>query len=399
MRYPCLSLAFTVLASLVLPGCFLDRAPLPGDAGQRDGGGVAELDGGSRDACTPATEACNGRDDDCDGVVDDGLTRACSTACGAGTESCAGGTWVGCTALQPAAETCNNLDDDCNGRIDDGLTRDCSTACGAGTERCSGGVWMGCDAPTAAAEACNDLDDDCNGMIDDGVTRPCTGTCGDGFQRCSGGVWSTTCMPTATSVETCNGIDDDCNGAIDDGLTRACSTACGSGTETCTAGAWVGCTAPPVATETCNAIDDDCDGQVDDGSVCPCAVRSHLGRTYMFCTSAADWAGSRATCTDHGYDLATIGSADENTWVSSTAIAIAMGDYWIGLNDQDDENTFVWASGASSYRAWSSGQPSNNPGEQDCVYIEDGSDTFYEVAGQWNDYDCGTALDFICEIP
>jgi hypothetical protein len=59
----------------------------------------------------PGAEDCNGLDDDCDGLVDDGVTNACG-ACG-----------------DVPAETCNGLDDDCNGLVDDGVTNACG-ACG-----------------------------------------------------------------------------------------------------------------------------------------------------------------------------------------------------------------------------------------------------------------------------
>nr|MDQ3034265.1 M23 family metallopeptidase [Myxococcota bacterium] len=42
---------------------------------------------GAACACTPSAESCNGRDDDCDGRTDEGVTRACSSACGAGTQA------------------------------------------------------------------------------------------------------------------------------------------------------------------------------------------------------------------------------------------------------------------------------------------------------------------------
>ena len=114
------------------------------------------MSGSVVDSCTPGTpgaETCNNIDDDCDGTVDDGLTRPTSCGVGAcastGTETCSAGSWGGntCTAGTPAAETCNNIDDDCDGTVDDGLTR--PTACGVGacaatgTETCSAGTWGG----------------------------------------------------------------------------------------------------------------------------------------------------------------------------------------------------------------------------------------------------------------
>ena len=166
--------------------------------------------------CEPPIEDCNGADDDCDGSTDERLApRMCSGSCGGGTESCAGGTWSGCTATSPMPETCNNLDDDCDSRIDEMLTRACSTACGSGTETCTLGSFVGCTAP-------------------------------------------------APRTEICNGVNDDCDAATDENITRACSSACGTGTERCTSGAFFGCTAPAVPAESCNRADDDCDTVVDE---------------------------------------------------------------------------------------------------------------------------------------
>ncbi len=160
-----------------------------------------------------AIEACNVRDDNCNGQTDEGLSRPCSTMCGSGTETCSGGQWVNCTAPQPItclnydncqvgpmcvatcpstpSESCNGRDDNCNGQTDEGLSRPCSTMCGPGTETCSGGQWVNCTAPQpkncmnynscqveamcvsscpgAPAETCaNGKDDNCNGQTDEG---------------------------------------------------------------------------------------------------------------------------------------------------------------------------------------------------------------------------------------
>jgi len=40
---------------------------------QDSGASDAGVDGGRSDACVPRAEVCNGRDDDCDGVADDGV--------------------------------------------------------------------------------------------------------------------------------------------------------------------------------------------------------------------------------------------------------------------------------------------------------------------------------------
>jgi hypothetical protein len=116
-----------------------------------------------------ATETCDTVDEDCDEAVDEDVTRACMTACGAGTESCVGGAFVGCDAPPVGTESCNGADDDCDGATDEALSRACSTACGAGTETCSMGSWVMCDAPPTAVETCNLTDDDCDGACDEMV--------------------------------------------------------------------------------------------------------------------------------------------------------------------------------------------------------------------------------------
>ena len=92
---------------------------------------------GATCACVPSAETCNNRDDDCDGRVDDGLSRSCYTGpsgtagrgiCRNGSQSCGAGRWGGCSGqVVPRAETCNRLDDDCDGRVDDGV---CATDAG-----------------------------------------------------------------------------------------------------------------------------------------------------------------------------------------------------------------------------------------------------------------------------
>src|SRR5262249_35191484 len=85
----------------------------------------------------PTAELCNGIDDNCNGAVDDNPTDVggpCGSACPGGTVvgcvgQCAPGTLVcsagargGCGSVGPSPETCNGRDDDCDGTVDDNLT-------------------------------------------------------------------------------------------------------------------------------------------------------------------------------------------------------------------------------------------------------------------------------------
>ena len=88
-----------------------------------------------------------------------------------------------------------------------------------------------------------------------------------------------------------------------------------------------------------------------------------------FTSSGVNWIDARADCISRGYDLVTISSYKENALVFGTALlAYGWNAYcWIGINDIDNEGTFVWADGSGSkYRQWVSGQPHDSSGNEDC---------------------------------
>jgi hypothetical protein len=160
-----------------------------------DGDGVsaeADCDEADRRRFPGATETCDTVDEDCDESVDEMVSNACMTACGAGTETCVGGAFTGCDAPPVLTESCNAVDDDCDGATDESLSRACTTACGSGDETCSGGAWVMCDAPPVLTETCNLMDDDCDGSCDEsvsgcrrGVHRSYKGSSGEHFYTTS----------------------------------------------------------------------------------------------------------------------------------------------------------------------------------------------------------------------
>ncbi len=305
------------------------------------------------------SERCNGADDDCDQAIDEdfpGLGSACSEGVGAcydpGNLVCtADQSGVECDAVAgtPSAEICNNLDDDCDGLIDDGISctgcqpvctdaagcdicngidEDCDTifdedftpgtcgvdigACSFGTTSCTAGVVSCVGGQGPVTEACNGIDDDCDTIVDgmsspcyppatagcDVMTGTCQGICSFGVATCDDFPNTPACVGAVTPIgeiacnltdddcdglvdegagpEQCNGQDDDCDGSIDEGVAvtdpdigDACGTppfigtcqpgaiACIAGTQQC-----VGEVNP--TSETCNNLDDDCDGTPDD---------------------------------------------------------------------------------------------------------------------------------------
>lgn len=89
-----------------------------------------------------APETCDGLDNDGDGYTDNKyynsselITRPCWTACGAGVQTCTRGAFVNCDAPPVRQEICNGIDDDCDGLVDNGPGQlDCpaGTACFSG---------------------------------------------------------------------------------------------------------------------------------------------------------------------------------------------------------------------------------------------------------------------------
>ncbi|MCG8557326.1 MAG: hypothetical protein MJD61_18865, partial [Proteobacteria bacterium] len=293
MRSGMAAVCFAILLA-AFAGCsrsHLHGPALPDAAGGADAAADAATDASS-DACMPETERCNAVDDDCDGMVDESLSRACGSdvgACRAGSQRCQEGVWDSCTgALGRVLESCNGVDDDCDGKLDEALMRPCGStvgACEAGAETCSDGSWHSCTALGPSMEACDGmLDEDCDGTVDEGcdcvtgTARPCgsdVGACKAGSQLCEAGAWAACQDAVHPSLERCNAVDDDCDGKLDEALMRPCGSdvgVCQAGDETCTAGAWVDCSAIGPGPERCNDLDDDCDGSLDEGLRCapPC---------------------------------------------------------------------------------------------------------------------------------
>lgn len=257
-----------LLATLLVAACNSYDADLLGSA---------PTVSANRSECRGRTEICNNRDDDCDGIIDEGASPSCSldharSHCSAGTcvlDACDEG-YLSCdddsaNGCEHELAACGGCDAQCDasmprdsepprvdaGKISEAVT-DADADAGVGERDNDAGSEQPC-----TPERCDGVDNDCDGRTDEGLLCNCTASAPTGqgpecdrcaCERCSAPLaqcltsgsadWDTSCGALMRCVGK-NTLDGKCSEDAD------CGSACGS--------EWVGAGWRP--NRACNAND------------------------------------------------------------------------------------------------------------------------------------------------
>lgn len=306
------SAALLVLATAVLAGCSVDVHGL---------GGVVD----SGPPCPLTEERCNGLDDDCDGMVDEGFDLL-RDALNCGT----------CGFVCPedpdhAAPIC--------------VAGTCEVSCDLGWLDCVAGM-PGCETSISDPRHCGRCGNPCGGLVCDGsptTTYMCSETCTEGRTLCS-----SSCVDVATDTAHCGGCDNVCASpphASGICLASTCDLSCDSGYADCDARPTNGCEQSLATVASCGMCDvacapdhaigtcttgtcavarcdsgwGDCDDMTSNGCETSLTTSSNCGGCGVACSGATPLCNTvggmracSATCPS-GLDLCSGGCVDTDT--------------------------------------------------------------------------------------
>jgi hypothetical protein len=226
------------------------------------------------------TETCDNRDEDCDGLVDEGTLPGIGVSCdpggfgdvgecSTGTTQCSFGVVSCAGVVGPSSETCNDLDDNCDGTADEPFDKlNDPRYCGGCNSPCAlDHAVAGCANGSCTVAACLPGFVDADGLPGNGCEYGCS----------------------PTGPEVCDGVDNDCDGDIDTAdsnlilpVSNFCRSAgaCSGTVPTCVADpcggtvAWQclyagateadSCGDLPLQEVRCDNIDGDCDTRTDE---------------------------------------------------------------------------------------------------------------------------------------
>lgn len=345
-----LSLGLSILVSVSAAACSPYDAKLieGGPGGTSGSGGMSGTGGmggnggtgGSGGTCVPTgPEVCDTKDNDCNGMLNDGTAAASCQMMG----------------VVNATSSCTN-----GGQC---LMRSCHP----GFYDCDRNPGTGCERPEATTPCgfCSRICDDA-GVDDAGV--PDSGGMPEGGIAEAGvdaAIGSDACVPTSPATEVCDGVDNDCDSMIDPGTT--CPSMC-TGVTLSNGKVYAVCETPFNW----------------GGARTACRVAALMMDLVIINDEAENTAVDKLVT-----DL--IGPAGTAWLGANDAPPLPDGEWrW-------RDGTQFWMGAASGsavgglYSNWATGQPDDAGGAEDCAQMNAG--------GEWNDLPCGSGAvnPYVCE--
>ncbi len=122
------------------------------------------------------------------------------------------------------------------------------------------------------------------------------------------------------------------------------------------------------------------------------------GHSYKIYDRILNWHAAKSECEILGGHLATITSAEEQSFIVTLLRTDSWSYFWLGATDEVTEGQWLWITGESFlFQNWAAGEPNNDLGNE--KYLVIGGNQYGEPLGRWND--AGTWMPsqygYICE--
>jgi len=312
------------------------------------------------------TEVCDGADNDCDEAIDNGLDADNDGVTPCGPDGQAETADDDCDDANAAnfpgnVEVCDGDDNDCDGLLDNGFDVDTDGVTECGPDGQSGTLDDDCDDADANnfpgnTEVCDGGDNNCEFGADEGfdIDGDTVSTCGaDSIP----GTADDDCDDTDSSnfpgnAEVCDGADNDCDFAADNGFDVDGDGVTSCGPDGSAGNADDDCDDTdinnfPGNPEVCDAADNDCDLAVDNGfdidtdGVTVCGPDGLPGTADDDCDDGdvANFPGNPEVCDagDNDCDLA----VDNGFDIDTDGVTTCGGDGIIGSADDDCDDSDI----------------------------------------------------------
>ncbi|KAJ8385054.1 hypothetical protein AAFF_G00195840 [Aldrovandia affinis] len=128
---------------------------------------------------------------------------------------------------------------------------------------------------------------------------------------------------------------------------------------------------------------------------CPQDWKQFNSKCYYFSSEGKTWMESHSDCIKRGAELVIIESKEEQEFITNHT---REGYYWIGLNDQEKEDTWVWADRTPLQNGfWRSGEPDDQYFKDNTTNKDADCAVTVPDENRWDDTFCYFQWNHVCE--